>query len=101
MTTTFKTAKQAANGLIKLAEAFEMALNTTHTVNDMKYHANSIIEMGDFMKKDGKFSYTDTVYVRTHGVESTMERVNALHDTLITTIIFGYDVNDKVWFVRN
>lgn len=101
MTKTFKTAKQASKELMVIASAFEIAMNTTHTDNDMGYHANAIIEMGDYMKKEGKFSYTDVVYVRTRGVESTMERVNAMHDTLLATITFGYDTNEKVWFVRN
>lgn len=99
MATTFTTAKSTSKALMTIASAFEVAMDTTHTQNDMRYYAKEVEEMGEEMRRSGKFNYHLTLYIRTRGVESSVERVKEMHDTLVATIFIRFNKEEKVWSI--
>lgn len=71
----FKTAKQVANYLNKIAEYYGFVYETTLIQNDMKAYAGDVLEWADVMKKEKSyFNYSRTFWIRRQGVESTKER---------------------------
>ena len=76
-TKTFKTAKQVANELNKIAAAYGFVNETTLIENDMAYYAEETIEWADSMKAEKSFfNYSRNLYIRRHGVESSLDRAN-------------------------
>lgn len=76
-TNIFKTAKQVANELNKIATAFGIVYETSLIESDMAYYAKQTIEWADAMKAEKSFfNYSKNLYIRRLGVESTLERAN-------------------------
>lgn len=76
-TNNFKTAKQVANELNKIAAAYGFVNETTLIENDMAYYGKETIEWAEEMKAEKSFyNYTKNLYIRKHGVESSLERAN-------------------------
>lgn len=76
-TNNFKTAKQVANELNKIAAAYGFVNETTLIESDMAYYGKETIEWAEAMKAEKSFfNYTKNLYIRKQGVESSLERAN-------------------------
>lgn len=88
-TKTFKTAKQVANELMRIANAYGLVYESALIVNDMNIYAERQIEYAEAMKikNGGKFNYTENYYIREHGVESDRARLEYFGGHLATVTV--------------
>ena len=87
----FKTAKQVANYLNKIAEVYGFVYETTLIQNDMKAYAGDVLEWADVMKKEKSyFNYSRTFWIRRQGVESTKQRAEYFGGIVATVEVDFY-----------
>lgn len=102
-TQDFKTAKQVANYLNKIADAYGFVYETTLIPNDMKAYAGTVIEWADAMKAERSYyNYTRTLWIRHHGVESTKQRAEYFGGIVATVeIVFCKDTKTYTVIKKN
>lgn len=88
-TKTFKTAKQVAKELMRIANAYGLVYESAFIVNDMNLYAKRQIEYANAMKikNFGKFNYTENYYIREHGVEDSRLRLDSFGGHLATITV--------------
>ena len=101
-TTTFRTAIAAAKEMERIADAYATVYECIWIKSDMMAYSGRILEYRDEMKKPeiGKFSYTETVYIRHRGVENYKARVAELGDEILAILTVSFDKNTKVYTIK-
>ena len=98
-TNNFKTAKQVANELNKIATAYGIVYETVLIENDMAYYAKETIEWADAMKAEKSFyNYSRNLYIRHHGVESSLDRANHFGG-IVAKVTIKFDKTAKEYTV--
>lgn len=76
-TNIFKTAKQAAAELNKIAAAYGFVYETIFIEKDMEHYAKEVIEWHDSMKAEKSyFNYSHNLWIRRSGVECLKSRAD-------------------------
>ena len=100
-TNIFKTAKQVANELNKIAAAYGFVNETALIENDMAYYAKETIEWANEMKAEKSFyNYSITLYIRKHGVERSLERANHFGGIVAKVTIEFYKATKEYKVIR-
>ena len=99
----FKTAKQVANYLNTIADAYGFVYETSLIQCDMKAYAGTVIEWADAMKAERfYYNYTRTLWIRRQGVESTKQRADYFGGIVATVeIVFHKDTKKYTVIKQN
>jgi hypothetical protein len=101
-TTTCKTAKQTAKELKKIASNYAGVYESNLIECDMDtYIKYRILEYAEFMKDKavGKFSYTETFYIRHHGIESSKADLEQFSDKAVAIVTVKYDKSQNLYTI--